>query len=693
MAASLNRAVPEDAPIAMEAQKLDAKPVKAWRVRFSLRTFIARIIAFLGALAIGTYGSYQMRLAFGHSQHQGLQYVLLFLFSITFYWISFSTTSGLAGLLPLRRPKLKKQDENSRIALVMPVYGEDPAMTGGSLLAMAKALEKTTLLNRAEIFIISDTQDADAWVRETAEYQILKQQSPIPVWYRRRHANIGRKAGNVEEFVRRFGGRYQYMVMLDADSLLSASILEKMVKRMDSDDHLGLLQSMPRLVGGESFLARAIQFADALYGPVVARGVDAWQGEDGNYWGHNALIRIEAFAGCCGLPVLQGRRPIGGHIMSHDFVEAALMRRAGWVVRMDPDLKGSYEGLPPTLEDLTSRERRWAQGNLQHLGVLGAKGLRWPSRVHFIIGIGSYLMSPIWMLMLIVGMMITAQTLFTQPQYFPLAHQLFPEWPTFDSERMIWLFCCAMGLLFLPKVVGALITLILPRQRRKFGGAWALICGFILELIISTLYAPVMMLTQTRQVIDIFLGRDSGWKTQERTSSLLPWHTAIWHNIIYVFAGVIPLAALIWLAPMQIVWLSPIIFGLILSPILDRHSGNVPLGRWLREKKLLLTPEEYHEPKILSDAEQYQALFHEAKHLRLQDILQSPQALAAHCATLDSMPHATSEAERLVRITATAKIQAARSQAEALSFLDKKERLFLATSPDLLQELAQKREH
>ncbi|UJF24209.1 glucans biosynthesis glucosyltransferase MdoH [Suttonella sp. R2A3] len=444
-------AVPPSAPLPMPVQSLREAPARR-ALRSSTRTRCARVVAFVGALIIGSLGSWQLYAAFGHNAN-ALQYALLALFSLTFYWIAFSTTTALAGWFSTSRHIAPRSGENrSRLVLVMPVYGEDPSMTGAALLAMAEQLASTPLATRCELFIISDTQNPDAWSTETAAFDVLRRHSPLPVWYRRRVKNTARKVGNVADFVSRWGARYDYMVMLDADSLMDAATINALVARMDADPELGLLQTMPRLTGAQSLLARTIQFAGALYGPVVARGVDAWQGEDGNYWGHNAIIRTRAFAQSCALPTLRGRSPIGGHIMSHDFVEAALMRRAGWGVRMDADLSGSYEGLPPTLGDLAGRERRWAQGNLQHLGVIGAKGLRWPNRMHFLIGILSYLMSPIWLAMLLVGGLITAQTLLVTPQYFGDHYQLFPNWPTFDAQRMRllfspqWAYCCSPNL-------------------------------------------------------------------------------------------------------------------------------------------------------------------------------------------------------------------------------------------------------
>ncbi len=259
----------------------------------------------------------------------------------------------------------------------MPIYNEDPARTTAALYAMAEALAQIDAARHFEIAIISDSTNADAWISESLAVDQLRRdlRETMPVWYRRRWHNTGRKAGNVEDFVKRWGARYDYMIVLDADSIMAPQTLVALVSRMQADPQLGILQTVPMLIGHWSLFSRIQQFAGRVYGSLIGRGVAAWSGNEGNFWGHNAIIRVAAFAQACGLPQLPGRRPFGGHVLSHDFVEAALMRRAGWKVRMAPDLGGSWEESPPSLVDIAIRDRRWAQGNLQHSKIVGAKGL------------------------------------------------------------------------------------------------------------------------------------------------------------------------------------------------------------------------------------------------------------------------------------------------------------------------------
>ena len=277
---------------------------------------------------------------------------------------------------------------------------------------------------------------------------------------------------------------------------------------------MGLIQTLPIITGATTLFARVQQFAGRIYGPLIAHGIAWWHGSEGNYWGHNALIRTRAFAEQAGLPELSGRRPFGGPIMSHDFVEAALLRRGGWAVHMAPGMQGSYEEVPPTLTDLAVRDRRWCQGNLQHLAVLPARGLHVISRLHLLTGIGSYITAPLWLLFILTGILIAVQARFVLPDYFPQGKSLFPQWPVIDPVRAMWMFVGTMGLLLAPKLLGCIPIILHRRERRGCGGMLRLFASMLFETIIAGLMAPVVMLTQSIDVIAILLGRDSGWSAQ-----------------------------------------------------------------------------------------------------------------------------------------------------------------------------------
>lgn len=677
-------ATPPEAPLAMPAQDFRAAPPPGPpRLPPAPEVVLARVIAFGGAALIVALGFWQMLLVFG-DRIQPLQWALLGFFTLTFGWVGFSFCSMLAGLVA-RAPATPADPGTARVAVVMPVYHEDPAESLGLLGALADEMAAAGLAGRAEIFILSDSRDPAFFAAETLAVATLRETCPLPVWYRRRTDNTGRKAGNIAEFVRRWGGRYDQMVVLDADSVVSGRVVAEMSARMAADPALALIQTIPMLVGGQTLFARVIQFAGRVYGPPIARGVAAWSGDNGNFWGHNAMIRVHAFAACCGLPELPGEPPFGGTILSHDFVEAALLRRAGWKVRLDWDLRASYEGSPPTLLDMAVRERRWAQGNLQHLRLIGARGFSAISRVHFTIGILGFLMSPIWLAMILVGLALTAKVILSRPEYFPRTYQLFPDWPTFDSVRMTWLFAAAMALLLLPKFVAVGRAWRRPLAANA-GGRSRTLASALFEILLSALIAPVQMLIQTRQIAEILSGRNSGWESQVRKGSMPPWRLVLRRHGIHVASGLAILIVVAMLSPGQLIWLSPILAGLILAPAISRWTASPVFGRWARMAGLLVTPEERRVPPIIAAATA------EARRLRRDDdptaALGADAGLRArHAALLPPLP-ARPAAERLPAIAAAAKIDAAASQSEALSFLDRAERAALLSDPALLERWA-----
>ncbi len=675
---------PPEAPLDMPVQDFAAAPPPGPAFQPSApEVRLARLIAFGGAALVTALGAWQMWAAFG-ANILPMQYVLLALFSITFAWIGFSFFSMLAGLVA-RPYETPADDGNARIAIVMPVYHEDPADSMGLLAALADQIAEAGMADRAEIFVLSDSRDPDNFVAEALAVAKLREDAPIPVWYRRRTDNAGRKAGNIAEFVRRWGGRYDQMVVLDADSVVSGDVIRQMSARMSADPALALIQTIPMLVQGQTIFARVIQFAGRIYGPAIARGVAAWSGDNGNFWGHNAMIRVRAFAECCGLPELSGNPPWGGTVLSHDFVEAALLRRAGWKVRLDWDLRASYEGSPPTLLDMAVRERRWAQGNLQHVRVISAKGFTAISRAHFLIGMLGFLMSPIWLAMIVAGLILTAIVILSSPTYFPSTYQLFPDWPTFDARRMIWLLIASAALLLLPKLIAVIRAWRRPLAANA-GGKVHITLSAVFEIIMSTLIAPVQMLIQTRQIAEILMGRNSGWESQVRKGSMPPWGVVLRRHWIHVAAGVGIGLVLAYLSPAQLIWLAPILAGLILAPLTSRWSASAVLGRWARQADLLVTPEERNPPPVLT------ASVAHARRLRgpanaTAELGRNPRARAAYTAMIPPQPDLPID-RRLPEISAAAKIAVASTQGQALSFLDRAERAALLNTPALLDRWA-----
>ncbi|RJE83352.1 glucans biosynthesis glucosyltransferase MdoH [Paracoccus onubensis] len=680
--------MPSEAPLEMPVQDFRGPPPKGPKAGFeNWRVWLARLIAFGGTAALAVIGFLQMLTAFG-DKPTPMQLMLLALFVPTFAWVGFSFCATIVGFLA-RVPKTPDIPGTARIAVVMPIYHEDATTSIGLLTALAEDLMREGMGERTEIFVLSDTRDPEIAVNETLAVSAAREMSPLPIWYRRRETNEDRKSGNIAEFLRRWGGNYDHMVVLDADSIMSGETIRALSARMEGAPDLALIQTMPVLVGGETIFARLTQFAGRVYGPMIARGVAAWSGNTGNFWGHNAIIRISAFAQCCGLPKLPGKPPFGGSILSHDFVEAAALCRAGWKVRLDYDLRGSYEGCPPTLLDMAARERRWAQGNLQHLGLIGMKGTRAISGAHFAIGVLAFLMSPIWLALILVGLVLSATVLLSTPEYFPNAYQLFPEWPVFDSLRMLWLFITAMALLLLPRFFALFRAWLRPLARNS-GGPVHILASALFEIVLSALIAPVQMLTQTRQIYEILRGRDSGWKAQVRAGTVPPWHVVISRHWAHVALGVGTLIVLAEFSPRQLIWLSPILIGLILSPLTSRFSASPVFGRWTRMRGLLVTPEERDPPRVLSEAQAVMRKLprQQSGNESILRLGKEPELLAWHMAlvpVLDERP----AAERMDQITAGAKIANAASQTEALGFLNPAEANALVSSRELLREWSQ----
>src|SRR5690606_8517407 len=354
--------------------------------------------------------------------------------------------------------------DDARTALVMPIYHEDPEQVGLRLAATYHSLAATGQLAHFDVFILSDSRDPDIVAREQALWDRLCRELDAGgrLFYRNRTENRGRKAGNIADFCRRWGGRYRYFVVLDADSVMAGPTLVRLVQLMEANPDAGLIQTVPRPVGGETLLARILQFSAGLYGPLLAAGLNYWFQNESNYWGHNAIIRTEAFMASAALPILPGSPPFGGEILSHDFVEAAFLRRAGWGVWLVPELGGSYEELPATLSDFVNRDRRWCQGNLQHLRLLTTKGLRPASRAHLLTGAMAYLASPLWLTLLLLTSLEAARAALIPWDYFADATSFGPAWPIARRAELLGLFAATLGILMLPRFLALLHALVVP---------------------------------------------------------------------------------------------------------------------------------------------------------------------------------------------------------------------------------------
>src|SRR3984957_15620248 len=685
--------MPPEAPVSMPPQDLHHKAWRTIRQLISPEVLYARFILIVVTVGVTTYGVYQMLQVVRFASATLLQGTMIFFFAISLGWIAFSAGSVLAGASKRRDPlPLEPAAAGASLtALVMPIYNEDPTRTAAGLQAMAEALQRMDAHRGFEIVMLSDSTEADAWIRATRKVSKLPAalHSIMPVWYRRRWRNVARKSGNLEDFVTRWGGRYDHMIVLDADSLIDAATLTRLVQTMHADPALGILQTAPQLIGARTFFGRLQQFAACAYGPVISRGLAAWSGDSGNYWGHNAIIRVSAFAQSCGLPELEGRKPFGGHVLSHDFVEAALMRRVGWKVRMATDCGGSWEESPPSLIDVAVRDRRWAQGNLQHMKIIGASGLSFASRLHLGIGIMSYLSSPLWLVMLCIGFALAIQSHLIRPEYFNHDFQMFPTWPRFNVELMMALFWFSMVILLVPKFLGLLRALLSRRMRRGGGGGIGLCASFLLEIVLSALYAPVMMLSQSRHVFEILLGRDSGWNPQRRDDGGTTWREAWRYHMRDTLIAAMTGAILWFLSPPLLAWVSPALLGLLIAIPLSRASGSRSIGGALSKIGLLRTPEEVDVPALVRRRAELVAQARALPEDGLRYLARNREARLAHVeGNLPRPPDPPGQPDPNA-FTARQKLLDARSLEEALGWLTRIERVEVAGSEQLLTLLSQ----
>ncbi|HVM50697.1 MAG TPA: glucans biosynthesis glucosyltransferase MdoH [Candidatus Acidoferrum sp.] len=489
-----------------------------------------------------------------------------------------------------------------RTAVIMPAYNEEPARVIAGLAAMYHSLEETSDLPCFDFFLLSDTNDPDVWVREEVAFAELREavSAPERLHYRNRRENVERKTGNIGEFCATWGERYRYMVVLDADSLMTGPSLVKLVRLMESNPQAGIIQTPPMPVNRRTLFGRLQQFAMQAYGLVFITGLNFWQGGTGNYWGHNAIIRIKPFVQHCRLPRLSGKEPLGGQILSHDFVEAAFMRRAGWRVYLATDLGGSYEEAPPSLTTYAARDRRWCQGNLQHTRLLLTPGLRITSRVHLSLGVMAYLSSPLWLLLLVLSTIEgLRETLSPHAFFLPQRHMLFPNWQISISQQAILLFSIVMALLLLPKVFCLLINFRDRARVAQFGGWGRLSASVLLEMVFSTLLAPVLALLQTRFVLTTLLGRKVRWDAQERGEAGTSLGEALRRHRLSTTLGLLWGAVLLYAAPGLFWWFLPVLAGLLVSVPFSAWTSRTAVGQWFRSHGLFLTPEELGPPEIL----------------------------------------------------------------------------------------------
>ncbi len=599
-----------------EAGTTREKPVRPFFHRFRARL---RRLVFFGSVALvnlaACYWFYDLFTRMGMHRAHVLLLGVFFILNGLLVLGSFHAIFGAWDILwgkkrAVRITKLAEQAGDGplarRYAVVMPVYNEDSSRFCARIEAIYRSIEATGHLDSFDFFILSDTRDLDLWVlEETAWTNLCRKLGGFGrIYYRRRKINSNRKAGNIGDFVRTWGGGYEGMVVLDADSLMDGADIVKMSRVMEAYPNLGILQTPPKLIRGSSVFTRLQQFAMRLYGPLFIRGLNWWQLGGGSYWGHNALIRVQPFSEFCELPDLPGREPFGGKILSHDFVEAALMVSQDWEVWLAWDIEGTYEEAPPTLIDHLKRDRRWCQGNLQHLWLIFARKLPLTVRAHLFMGIMAYLGSPLWFLFLILGTWVAWDRARSQLSNLPYDGTQISRWLEIDGlTQSLILTGFIFLLLFLPKILALAGAVLVPRVRRSFGGFFPLVAGVFLETLLSMLLAPCVMVAHTLIVAGIVLGHAVGWGNQNREADGTGWGEAVSVHAPPTFLG-IAWAVLAWnISPVFAAWMSPILLGLILCIPVSVWTSRSRYGKALAKRRILATPEELDPPPVMKLAD------------------------------------------------------------------------------------------
>ncbi|MDR1084163.1 MAG: glucans biosynthesis glucosyltransferase MdoH [Deltaproteobacteria bacterium] len=543
---------------------------------------------------------------------QGLGWLNTFmtaLFAVLFGWISVGFWSSLAGVLVLAKggdvfsvtrdlPLDLNLPGDFKTAVLFPVYNEDPRLVAEGIKTVRSSLVRSGQAEHFDVFILSDSTDPDIWVAEEESFNRAAKEDMGGgrLYYRHRQSNLKRKSGNIADFCRRWGANYRYMIVFDADSVMSAESLVRLVQIMEKRPDIGIVQSPPKAVFSETLLAKIQQFAGHLYGPIFAAGLHFWQLGEAQYWGHNAIIRTDPFVKYCQLPRIPGHSPLSGDILSHDFVESALMRRAGYGVWLAYDLEGSWEQCPPTLVDELIRDKRWCQGNLQHSRLVFARGFFPTHRALFINGIMSYGSALLWFFFLLASSVEALSSILATPVYFPEGPSLFPDWPQYFPAWALTLLSSTALLLFFPKILSAAVVIVQGRCK-AFGGFWRMWLSVISEVIVSTFLAPVRMLFHSLFVVTTFLGFKVAWSTQNRDlSGGLSWRSAVKFHWFGSLLGLVWGLSMYIISPGFFLWFSPVAAGLALSIPLSVLTSRVSLGSLAAKLGLLRTPAETQAP-------------------------------------------------------------------------------------------------
>ncbi len=630
--------------------------------------------------------------------------ILVCLFILLVWYAALGCVSAIAGFLSMvfqdqqtitrTKPYNNVSLRNTPTALLFPIYNEDASKVFARIKTVYQSLHRLGHLEHFDFFVLSDTDDPDIWLlEERIWFDTIKELNALgKIFYRRRFTNEGKKSGNIRDFLSLWGKRYKYFIVFDADSLMQGETLVSLVKLMEIHPEVGLIQTVPSIVNATTLFGRIQQFANRLYAPIFIAGLNFWAQGFGNYWGHNAIIRTEPFMKYCDLPKLPGRKPFGGHILSHDFVEAALLLKENWQVWFAYELTGSYEETPQNMLGNAARDRRWCQGNLQHSMLVFAKGLRGISRIHLILGIFGYLCSPLWLAFLLVYNWIRISYVRSGLSEI-VVHPFTPYLNLTANQHAFLIFALCMGIILFPKLLAIAYLLINPQVREQFGGLAKAISSVIIETVFSALVAPINMLWHSWFVITNLFGMTVSWipirrsaiqvRFLEAVPALLP-HTVIgliWGYIIWKYDRVA-----FW-------WFLPIFIGLTISIPLCILSSKPDLGVALRKLGLLLTPEEISPPEEIVKVNQLSAMTQEwPKSAGIYLAILDPYLNALHICLLKEKFLNPIYAQQMAELgigQPSIQTLATRLMREGPDNLSREEKLLILSDPDALNRLHQ----
>jgi membrane glycosyltransferase len=562
------------------AGPLAGLPMRSRRLLFATAvgaTITAAIALMIKALSPGGFG--------------WLDFAVTACFALTLPWTAIGFWNALAGFMLMRTasdpatavcPPLANVDDRApitaRTAILSCIRNEDVDIVGRNLDLIVDDLIGTGDGHLFDVFVLSDSDWPEIIAEEEVRVAALAERwrGRIEVSYRRRRDNAGFKAGNIRDFCLSHAADYDFMLVLDADSLMSADTITRMVRVMQATPDLGILQTLMVGLPTASAFARPFQFGMRLGMKSYSLGSAWWQGDAGPYWGHNALIRSAPFTAHCELPELPGRGPLAGWVLSHDQVEAALMRRAGYGVRVMPVENGSWEENPTTLTEFIRRDLRWCQGNLQYLKLRGMNGLHPISRVHLGLAVLMFVSSPAWVALMTLGTLRTG----------------FDDGPIYEPVSGQMLLILVLTMIFAPKLATLADLLMSPMKRRRFGGGGRLLTGTAAEITFSTLMAPIMAIAHTVFMAGLLFGRAVVWGPQRRAVHRIGVGQALRRLWPQTLVGV---AAAGWLAAYGAggaIFFSPFFAGALLAAPIAVLTALPSLGLALARIGLWRTPDE-----------------------------------------------------------------------------------------------------